>query len=341
MAGALLGVTLLGSVLVACGDDDGGAADTTAAATTTVAPTTAEETTTTVGLRTLAEIVGADSNLSILLGYAVTAGLNGALTGGEEYTLFAPTNDAFEAAQAEVPDLAAITSDTELLTQILTYHVVRGALDPLPTEEVDSVEGSPLALDGSVTPRTVNDVPILEEVRASNGVLYVIDELLIPPTFVAPTTAAPTTQATTTTTVALQTIPATLVTLGQYSTLTSLLAATGLEPVLSAAGPFTLWAPTDAAFSALPPATLSGLAADPNLLRQVLLYHVLQGAAAGADLTSRAYRTAQGQDIQVQVGDPIVVNGTAKVVQPNVLASNGVIYGIDQVLVPPGVTLPS
>jgi uncharacterized surface protein with fasciclin (FAS1) repeats len=110
--------------------------------------------------------------------------------------------------------------------------------------------------------------------------------------------------------------------------------------VLAQAGPFTLWAPTDEAFAALPPETQQALQADVNLLRQVLLYHVLQGAAAGDDLTSRAYRTMEGQDIEVVVGDPIVVNGTAQVVQPNVPASNGVIYGINQVLIPPNMTIP-
>jgi transforming growth factor-beta-induced protein len=270
----------------------------------------------------------------------VQAGLTGNLTGTQDFTLFAPTNEAFQAAQASASDLAAITTDQQLLTQILTYHVVEGVLAPLPDEAVKSLEGSDLTVNGSSEPNKVNTASVLEALPASNGVVYVINEVLIPPNFVPPTTAATTTEPPTTTTVALQNIPDTLVSLGQYSTLTSLLAATGLTPVLAGAGPFTLWAPTDAAFQALPPATVQALTANTDLLRQVLLYHVLQGAAAGADLTSRAYRTVQGEDIQVVVGDPIVVNGTSQVVQPNVLASNGVIYGINQVLIPPNVTIP-
>jgi uncharacterized surface protein with fasciclin (FAS1) repeats len=321
-------------------DDEAAPEDTT---TTTAPPTTVEETTTTAeSLLTVGQIVRSDPQLSVLWGYIVTAGLNGTLSGEAEFTLFAPTDTAFRAAEANAGALLEqITSNQQDLTQILTYHAVAGDLQPLPTESVASVEGSDLALDGNASPPTVNTVPIMETIPASNGVVYVIDQVLIPPNFVAPTTAAPTTEATTTTTVALQNIPATLVTLGNYTTLTAALAATGLEPVLAAAGPFTLWAPNDAAFASLPADQRTFLTSNPDVLRQVLLYHVLQGAAAGADLTTRAYRTAQGQDIDVVVGDPIVVNGTAQVVQPNIPASNGVIYGINQVLIPPDITLPS
>jgi transforming growth factor-beta-induced protein len=339
LAVLVIGAIVAGVIIWLSGnDDDSSPADTTAAATTAAPETSAAETT--VALPTIGDIVRNDPRLSILNGYAVQAGLTGNLTGSQDFTLFAPTNEAFQAAQASTSDLAAITSDQKLLTQILTYHVVEGVLAPLPDEAVKSLEGSDLTVNGSSDPNKVNTASVLEAVPASNGVVYVINEVLIPPNFVPPTTAATTTEPPTTTTVALQNIPDTLVSLGQYSTLTSLLAATGLTPVLAGAGPFTLWAPTDEAFQALPPATVQALTANTDLLRQVLLYHVLQGAAAGADLTSRAYRTVQGEDIQVVVGDPIVVNGTSQVVQPNVLASNGVIYGINQVLIPPNVTIP-
>jgi transforming growth factor-beta-induced protein len=321
-------------------DDDEVVAPTTTVAPTTAAPTTEAPTTTAMQLPTLLEVVRNDQNLSVLVGYAVQAGLQGALEGDAEFTVFAPTNEAFAAAEAALgADLGSVTGDTTLLQQILTYHVVSGRLDPLPTDEVESVEGSTLTLDGDARPRTVNGVEVAEAVPASNGVVYVIDEVLIPPTFVAPTTVAPTTAASTTTTVALQSIPATLVTRGNFTTLTGLVAIAGLDPALSAAGPLTLWAPNDAAFSALPPATLEALRADTALLRQVLTYHVLQGQAAAADLTTRAFRTVQGQDVNVVVGDPVTVND-AEVLTADIFATNGVIHEIDAVLVPPDVTLP-
>jgi len=124
---------------------------------------------------------------------------------------------------------------------------------------------------------------------------------------------------------------------GSFSTLLTAAAAAGLVDTLNSDGPFTVFAPTDEAFAALPDGTVEGLLEDPEALSEILLYHVVSGevlAAAVVDLDSAT--TVQGADIAIEVVDGgVVLNGTANVVTTDVDASNGVIHVIDQVILPP------
>jgi uncharacterized surface protein with fasciclin (FAS1) repeats len=124
---------------------------------------------------------------------------------------------------------------------------------------------------------------------------------------------------------------------GSFTTLLTAAKAAGLVETLQGDGPFTVFAPTDEAFAALPAGTLEGLLADKEALKKVLLYHVVP-AAVTADkvvgLTSAD--SVEGSPIGVAVKDGTVfLNGSAKVVTTDVLASNGVIHVIDTVLLPP------
>ena len=124
---------------------------------------------------------------------------------------------------------------------------------------------------------------------------------------------------------------------GSFKTLLTAVKAAGLVDTLEGKGPFTVFAPTDAAFAALPAGTLDKLLADKEALNAVLLYHVVPGAVTAdqvVGLTSAT--TVEGSPIAIAIKDGLVyLNGSAQVVTPDVMASNGVIHVIDKVILPP------
>jgi transforming growth factor-beta-induced protein len=124
---------------------------------------------------------------------------------------------------------------------------------------------------------------------------------------------------------------------GTFKTLLTAATAAGLVETLQGDGPFTVFAPTDAAFAALPAGTLDGLLADTEALKKVLLYHVVQGAVTADQVVGLTSATSvEGAPIVIAVKDGTVyLNDSAKVVAADVMASNGVIHVIDQVLLPP------
>jgi uncharacterized surface protein with fasciclin (FAS1) repeats len=130
-------------------------------------------------------------------------------------------------------------------------------------------------------------------------------------------------------------IVATAVAAGKFDTLVSLVKQAGLAKTLRGDGPFTVFAPTDAAFAKVPKATLDELAADKAKLRSVLLYHVAEGRLKAAKVVKkRSIKTLNGQRVRVRVRSEKVFVGGARVVTPDVLASNGVIHVINKVLIP-------
>lgn len=124
---------------------------------------------------------------------------------------------------------------------------------------------------------------------------------------------------------------------GSFATLLEAATAAGLVETLQGEGPFTVFAPTDEAFAALPAGTLEGLLADPEALKEILLYHVVSGKVMAADVTGLTEATSvQGSPIAIAVVDGVVtLNESAKVVTADVEASNGVIHVIDAVILPP------
>jgi len=124
---------------------------------------------------------------------------------------------------------------------------------------------------------------------------------------------------------------------GSFSTLLAAVEAAGLVGVLQGEGPFTVFAPTDAAFAALPEGTVEGLLADPDALRAVLTYHVVPGRVTASQLVSAGGATpatANGQTLNIVVNGGVVRVDDATVVTADVMASNGVIHVIDSVLLP-------
>jgi uncharacterized surface protein with fasciclin (FAS1) repeats len=127
----------------------------------------------------------------------------------------------------------------------------------------------------------------------------------------------------------------TAVAAGKFKTLASLLKKAGLAGTLQGKGPFTVFAPTDAAFAKVPDATLEALGKDKAKLRSVLLYHVAKGKLTAAKVVKReSVKTLQGQRVKIRVRDDKVFVGGARVTTADVGASNGVIHIINKVLIP-------
>ena len=147
---------------------------------------------------------------------------------------------------------------------------------------------------------------------------------------VAPASAKPVTPT--------QNITKTAASLPQVSTLVALLKQAKLANALAAKGPYTVFAPTNAAFAKLPPATLTALKDDPARLKKVLLYHVVKGdvrAAQVVKLDGKSARTLEGQRVSIDVrGGGVFLNNTVRVTKTDVIATNGVIHVINKVLVP-------
>jgi uncharacterized surface protein with fasciclin (FAS1) repeats len=256
-------------------------------------------------------------SFNTLLAAVDAAGLTSTLTGGGPFTVFAPTDAAFDALPAGTLD--ALLADKQALTDVLLYHVVSGsflAADLQDRAAVTTAQGQDIAITlGSVK---LNGVTVGQaDIKASNGVIHVIDQVLLPPSMDVVGIAADN---------------------ADFSTLVTAVQAAGLVSALQGPGPFTVFAPTNAAFAALPSGTLDALLADPQALAEVLKYHVVSGKLYAGDLRDTySAQTLAGfpilfPSLGAQVNNSLV--GPA-----NILATNGVIHVIDQVLLPPSMDI--
>ena len=261
-----------------------------------------------------------NGSFKTLASLLTAAGLVDTLKGSGPFTVLAPTDEAF----AKVPQatLDALAADPAKLKAVLLYHVIAGSV---PSSEVvkltsaKTANGANVAIkvvDGSVF---VNNAKVVApDVMASNGIIHVIDTVLLPPA-------------------AKQNIVKTAVAAGQFKTLASLLTKSGLVKTLSA-GSWTVFAPTDAAFAKVPKATLAALGKNPALLKKVLLYHVVKGsvpASTVVTLNGKSVKTVAGVPVKIKVsGGNVFLNGSTKVTKTDVATSNGVIHIINKVLIP-------
>jgi uncharacterized surface protein with fasciclin (FAS1) repeats len=132
-------------------------------------------------------------------------------------------------------------------------------------------------------------------------------------------------------------IVATALSAGGFDTLVTAVKAAGLAETLQSDGPFTVFAPTDEAFAKLPEGTVESLLANPDKLREVLLYHVVPGKVMAADVVSlNSATTAQGSEVMIKSGDGKVLVNDALVTATDIETSNGVIHVIDTVIIPRG-----
>ncbi|WP_419933209.1 fasciclin domain-containing protein [Candidatus Poriferisodalis sp.] len=338
----------------ACGADDNDA-DAPAAPTATAAPTSAGEAPMAeedMSAGTIVEVAVASGQFPTLVAAVQAAGLVEVLSGDGPFTVLAPTEEAFAAALAAL-DMTAedLLADTELLTAVLTYHVL-----PLeaPAEVVVTLDGQSVAtvngaeivisVDGDTV--MINDATVVAtDIAASNGIIHVIDTVLVPPSVTGGASAAATDQETMAEDEAAiaGTIVEVAVSSGQFPTLVAAVQAAGLVDVLSGEGPFTVLAPTEEAFAAALAAldmAPAELLANTELLTAVLTYHVLPleaPAAAVATLDGQLVATVNGAEVAVAVDGNTVMINDATVVATDIAASNGIIHVIDTVLIPPAV----
>ena len=266
---------------------------------------------------TNAQNTGVHDSLVAALSHAE---LVSALQADGPFTVFAPTDDAFAAAGI---DLSTFDTEEEnaTLADILLYHVVSGEVtasavtDGMNAEALNGDDLSFTVTDGVVM---VNDATVTSaDVMASNGVIHVIDKVLMPPADLGdiPTVAQGT---------------------GIHTSLVAAVTQADLVATLQGDGPFTVFAPTDDAFAAAG-IDLEALDTDEGkaALTDILLYHVVAGEVPSSAVTDGLVAAAvNGDDLSFTVGDSVMVND-ATVVLADVPASNGVIHVIDKVLMPP------
>jgi transforming growth factor-beta-induced protein len=289
--------------------------------------------------------VGAGSfkTLAAALG---AAGLVDTLKGPGPFTVFAPTDDAFAKVPADTLAALLKPENKAALTSVLTYHVVAGKVlakqvVKLNGKSVPTVNGASVDITVAGGKVKVNDSNVVKtDIIASNGVIHVIDSVLIPKDLKLAAAPAATTVPPTTKPAATKDIVDTAVANGSFKTLAAALGAAGLVDTLKGTGPFTVFAPTDAAFAKLPAGTVEGLLKPENkaALTAILTYHVVAGkvpASTVATLNGKTAKTVNGADVNIKVvGTDVFVND-AKVVATDVMASNGIIHVIDTVLIPP------
>ena len=321
--GILALVGLLAAALAACGDDDEPDPTPTPPPATPTAAAASPE----AEPATIVDIAVADGRFGTLVAALEAADLVEALSGEGPFTVFAPTDDAF----AALPEgtVEALLEDIPALTDILLYHVVAGdvkAADVVTLDSAETLQGGSLSIsvEGDVV-RINGAQVVIADIEASNGTIHVIDAVLLPP---APEEAAEADG------------PGTIVDIavadGRFETLVAALVAADLVEALSGEGPFTVFAPTDDAFAALPEGTVEALLEDIPALKDILLYHVVAGDVKAADVvTLDSAETLQGGSLSISVeGDVVRING-AQVVIADIEASNGTIHVIDAVLLPP------
>ncbi|WP_462319195.1 fasciclin domain-containing protein [Marinilabilia sp.] len=267
---------------------------------------------------TVVDVIANSPDHTTLETAVLEAGLEVALSGEGPFTVFAPTDAAFDALPAGVLD-DLLADPTGALTEVLLYHVVEA--EALSTSLSDGqVITTMLGKDIEVTivggDVFINDAQVtVADIETDNGVVHVIDAVLIPPTTVVDI---------------INDSP-------DHTTLETALVAAELDVPLNQTGPFTVFAPTDAAFDALPAGVLDDLLADPTGdLTDILLYHVVAAEALSTSLSDgQVITTMLGKDIEVTITGGDVFINDAQVTVADIQADNGVVHVIDAVLTPP------
>ena len=286
----------------------------TKAAPTKNAPAAATST------KNIVETAVAAGSFKTLVAAVQAAGLAETLSGGN-FTVFAPTDEAFAKLPAGTLEMLLKPENKAKLAAILTYHVVPGtvkAADVVKLTNAGTVQGQRVDIVAKAGTVTVDGAKVVKtDIACSNGVIHVIDTVILPVDKNIVEVAASN---------------------GSFNTLVAAVKAAGLVETLSGKGPFTVLAPTDAAFAKLPAGTLENLLKPENkkALVEILSYHVVPGVAAYSDQVVKMTElpTVLGTMVKVTVKDGKVMLGNATVAIVDVETSNGVIHAIDTVLLP-------
>jgi uncharacterized surface protein with fasciclin (FAS1) repeats len=277
----------------------------------------------------IVDVVVGSANFSTLESTVLKANLSTILNGNGPFTVFAPDNDAFAASGITSSVIQDLTSDQ--LKDILLYHTLSSKVNAASIQNgsnmaVKTANGDDVYITKNSNGVFVNGWKVKQaDIAASNGVIHSLERVLMP-------------------------AAGNLVEVAQANTNLSYLVAavlrasqgtTNVAQVLSSAGPFTVFAPTNQAFINAGFPTISAIqAADPNTLASILTYHVLSARAFSSDLSNgQSLTTVNGGALSVALGTSATVKGRANttastITAMNILASNGVVHVIDQVLLP-------
>lgn len=279
---------------------------------------------------TVLGVAQSNPQFSVLTEAVKAAGLESTLNGAGPFTVFAPTDAAFTALLGELGvSKAQLLADKPLLTAVLTYHVLPAKVPKASVpvgKAITTVEGGIVEVESSGQALTIKDGRnrianiTATDLAANNGVVHVIDKVLLP---------------------ANRNIVETAQALPDFSILVEAVVAANLQAALSGTGPFTVFAPTNEAFAALLTelgVTKAQLLANTSLLTSVLKYHVVSGRVLKADVpvgadiptleTGKTFKIDAGLNITDASGR------VSKITATDVLASNGVIHVIDKVILP-------
>ena len=292
-----------------------------AAALTLASPSSAPAdscTTTPEAPKDIVATAASANDFKTLVAAVQAAGLVETLQGEGPFTVFAPTDEAFKKLPEGTVESLLRPENKEQLVAVLTYHVVPGrvmAADVLELSEAKTVQGASLSIrveDGKVR---IDDATVTAtDIVCSNGVIHIIDSVVLPKDIVATAVAA-----------------------DDFKTLVAAVQAAGLVETLQGEGPFTVFAPTDEAFNKLPEGTVESLLRPENKeqLVAVLTYHVVPGRVMAADVVKLSEaRTVQGSSVRIRVEEGKVRIDDATVTATDIVCFNGVIHVIDSVILP-------
>lgn len=309
----IISVTLLSVFfLQACNDDDSDKKDEVVIKTTIV------------------DAAVSNGNFTTLVSALQATGLDTTLADTESsFTVFAPTDDAFALLGQDT--INALLADIETLSDILTYHVISGEVNSttaisLAGTTVDMVNGDAIGLSLDGESLLVNTATVITaDIQTDNGIIHVIDAVLLPPEDMVQPTAN---------------IVETAVANGNFTTLVAALQATNLDTVLAdESATFTVFAPTDDAFALIGEETINTLLENTDVLSSILLQHVVSGAAVNSvtafSLNGTTVETASMANIALNINTmtDMLMFGGANIVMKDIYTTNGVIHVIDAVVV--------
>lgn len=271
-----------------------------------------------------------NGNFTTLVAALQATGLDTTLADtNSKFTVFAPTDDAFALLGQETID--ALLLDTDTLTDILTYHVISGEVNAatavsLAGTTVEMVNGSKVALSLDGENLLVNTVTVTTtDIQTDNGIIHVIDAVLMPPAENNEPTAN---------------LVETAIANGNFTTLVAALKATNLDLVLAdESKSFTVFAPTDAAFALVGEETINTLLANSDVLKSILLQHVIAGKAVNSieaySLNGTMVETASTAEIGLAINSTTdtLMFGGANVIIKDIYTTNGIIHVIDAVII--------
>lgn len=283
-----------------------------------------DNTTPAMDSKNIVQVASSDNQFSILVAAVTKAGLASTLSGPGPFTVFAPTNDAFNKLFTKLGVSGLNDLSAETLKPILLNHVISGNIKAadISTGYVATLnntgpgqnkvkvyiqKGANVTVDGSKV--------ITADVMASNGTIHAVDNVIMPASVVGQAINNP-----------------------MFSILVQAVVKAGLVDALSAAGPFTVFAPTNDAFNAL--FTKLGVSGINDLtaaqLTPILLYHVVSGNVLASQVATGTVPTLKaGSTISVMADAMgVKLNGNAKVIATDVQGTNGVVHAIDAVLIP-------